>query len=249
MPNHEQDPTWGYTIDAKEAFGERYQGRRLIERDGPIDGGVYFGTYGGEALVVDSKKYPEQYDRLFEIAKKKASTIEQRGKFGRKKHVQGEVQRGQVLEAVFETVKEQMKYSQEGVDKTLGSIDHKDGGKVDLSMFMEDGVGVCRHQALVAGVLLEKMKDEGHIRGNVSVDRNMNWSPKGEPSGHAWVRYTSHGGDVVVLDVAQDYLGFLDETVGRKDMWNYLRPEEQRTIAGNDIGHIATPQTAAMELV
>lgn len=238
ISNQLPDDDWGYTVNFKDRHGESYQGRRIIGRDTPIDNGVYFGNYGGEALVVDSNKYPTHYERLLTEVKERASDDT------------GEVVRNKVLDAVFETVKKAMPYSQKGVDTLLADIarqdghkEFKDGTKVDLSMFIEDGVGVCRHQALAAGLLLEKMKAAGHIRGDISIDRSMSWNPKGERDGHAWVRYTSHSGGVWILDVAQNYNGPLEESEGRRHGWDYLRPEEKRQRSAGHIGPQALERT------
>lgn len=235
------EPSWDYTTHAVGRFGENYGGRELIGRDGKIDGGVYYGTYGGEAIVVDTEKYPEQFDHYFDRVMQKATDAD------------GVVKRSLVLRAVFDTVTENMAYSQEGVDRILqeiaegqGEDSFRDGTKVSLTEFMQDGVGVCRHQALVAGIMLEKMKAAGTIRGDISVDRNMTWSPKGEPSGHAWVRYTSNNGQVMILDIAQGYFGLLEDSEGVKHGWDYLRPEEKKHRAAHDVGQVVIPETAQL---
>jgi hypothetical protein len=226
-PVADENQDWGYTRKAREHFGDTYGGRPLITRDGPVDGGVYYGTYGGEAIVVDSKKYPEQYDRVFDEVAMRASDES------------GNIQRGLVLNAAFDVVSEKMQYSKDGVDQLLGSFgDFKDGDKLDLGAFIEEGIGVCRHQALVVAVMLEKMKEQGHIRGDISVDRSQRWSPNGEREGHAWVRYTSHSGEVMILDVAQDYIGLIQDSEGDKQGWDYLRPEEQTARIAQEVGGI-----------
>lgn len=228
MPDNERHH-WNYTHNAHEAFGETFAERRLIARDSPIRGGVYYGTYGGEAIVVDPNKYPDTYQQWYNLAKKAASK-------------NGIVERGRVLEAVFDTVTKQMPYSQKGVDRLLKNIAHdkgqrtfEDGSKVELAVFMQRHVGVCRHQALAAGALLETFKDEGYIRGQISIDRNIRWSPGDEPGGHAWTRYTSHGGEVMILDVAQQYFGKLNDSP-QAARWNYLRPEERPRTMPNSLG-------------
>lgn len=226
-PDSDLDGEWGYTRHAINAYGDTYQGRKLIGRDSRIDGGVYFGTYGGEAIVVDSEKYPDSYQRLFDQVVTKASS-------------DGKVQRDKVLEAVFDTVKDNIKYSQQGVDQINAEMAVQNGDKIELSTYIDSGFGVCRHQALAAGLLLEKMKEAGHIRGQVSVDRSQKWNPiKGEREGHAWVRYTSHSGDVMILDVAQNYFGLLEDSEGDKHGWDYLRPEEQLAKATRSMGNTA----------
>ena len=208
---------WGYTVQARQKFGERYLGRPLIARDTPVIGGVLYGTYGGEALVVDPAADPHAWDPLYADALRRATGPD------------GRVKRDRVMDAVFDVVSERMKYSQKGVERILKEIggargQFVEGTKVELGWFIAEGVGVCRHQALACCALLEMFKRDGHIRGDVSLDRNENWSPKGEARGHAWARYTSKAGTVFILDVAQRFIGELEEAGA--SAWNYRRPSD-----------------------
>lgn len=216
---------WDYTIFAESQYGDTYGGRRLIGRDEDVRGGVYYGTYSGEAIVVDPEKYPDEYDRYYNIAVDKAT-------------IDGKVERSKVLKAVFDTVTSEMEYSQSGVDGILqdvadrdGTPSFDDGKKLELSLFMEAGVGVCRHQALACAALLERFKDEGYIRGAISVDRNERVGVPGqEDGGHAWVRYTSKDGLVQILDVARGYYGLL-KNADPNEHWEYMRPQEKQTVS------------------
>lgn len=185
-----------------------YQGRRIIHRDSEIDGGVYLGQSGREAIVVDSEKYPE-IRALYEKAKERAIS-------------QGEVKAGgRMLRAVFGVVKEAMpKQSERAVQKLLRRCGVDPDQKISLGAFLQIGVGVCRHDALACGVLLELAKRDGYLKGKVSVDRNS--SHRG---GHAWARYTHSGGYVTVLDVALGYCGPLRDADAKK-RWVYERPED-----------------------
>lgn len=215
---------WNYTRSARDVFGPEYGGRLLISRDMPVRGGVYFGAYGGEAIVVDPQKYPEAYHHYYGLAATRAS-------------VDGVIKKGNILQAVFDTVKVEIQYSRPGVERLTANI--PDGGKIELSSFMKAGVGVCRHQALACAALLERFQDEGHIGGTTSVDRSTTWNPrKDRHDGHAWTRYTPRSGQVVILDVAQDYFGFLED-VDPAEQWNYLRPEERQAFAAPDLGAIS----------
>lgn len=227
----EDDEDWNYTRHSKQVFGEVYRGRRQIERDSRIDGGVYMGTYGGEAIVVDSKNRPEAYDALLEQAKEIAHQT------GRPLSVEV------AIGSVYKAVGEKMQYSQQGVDTILneaakmqGKPKFEDGTKLDLGAFISRGVGVCRHQALACGVLLERMIDQGLIRGQVSVDRNKKWSPLGDRrDGHAWARFTTEDGRVFIIDVAQRFIGTLEDS-RKRDGWSYMRPEDKRRFAAEDSG-------------
>lgn len=221
---------WGYTVNFEEyqrRMGKdptTYQGRDIIGRDTKIDGGVYTGTYGGEAIVVDSKKYPDGINKLMQEVKIRAFNEEKVA-----------IDRGEVLRSVFNVVSEAMPYSKSGVQALLDGIAKDegrtklaDGTKVALDSFIQARVGVCRHQALTAGLLLEMLKDEGIIRGQVSVDRNKKWNPMDDKyDGHAWVRYTSYSGTVMILDVAQGYFGRLEDSEGIRHGWDYMRPEDK----------------------
>lgn len=230
---------WEYTNLGRDAYGDSYLNRRLITRDSPIRDGVYYGTYGGEAIVVDPARNPLHYNQWFKLVTEAAS-------------LHGQVQRHKILDATYSTILKQMPYSQKKVDGILARIaTHEDiprfpdGRKVELSVFMAAHVGVCRHQALAAGVMLEMARDEGHIRGQVSIDRNIRWSPKGEPDGHAWIRYTSFDHELYILDVAQEVHGRLLD-LPPKIRQRYLRPEEQRGLLGPAAGRLVLPESGAI---
>ena len=84
-------------------------------------------------------------------------------------------------------------------------------------------MGVCRHQALLCGYLLEKLIKDERISGKVSVDRNF---VEGL-GGHAWARYTTDRGKVYILDVAQNYKGCLGDMTKKQSRWFYERPEDK----------------------
>ena len=189
-----------------------YQGRAIIGRDTPINGGVYFYNQD-EAVVVD-----DQADkRLMPIYGSVIQKIEQIRRTGIDP-------KGQILNIVYETVARLMPYDTGAGDRVHQRVG--DNHKVYLGEFI--GGGVCRHQGLLAAYLLEKLKTNGYVRGTVSVDRNQILGR----GGHAWARYTNSAGVVYILDVAQHYLGELKK---KKNLlaWNYERPED-KTLRKNE---------------
>lgn len=191
-----------------DSIGEEdfYQGRPIIHRDSPVNGGVYLGAKQREAIVIDSKKY-SGLSALYSIAKNKAS-------------VDGNVRKDLVLEAVFQTVREAMPtQNEEAVEKIAREHGAEKDGKIALDVFLEKRTGVCRQDALACAALLELFKEEGFIRGKPGVDRNST-----ELGGHAWCRYKNSDGEVFILDVAQNYLGKLEKALDKKS-WVYARPE------------------------
>ncbi len=208
-----------YTQKFQVQHGETYLGRQIIRRDMDVRGGVFYGKFreSSEAIVVDTDEYPDIYWDYFKDACDRARDDES-----------GEVIRSNVLGAVFDTVQANMRYSTKGVSNIRRAFGREDGHEIDLGVFMEVGVGVCRHQALACAALLEDFKEAGYLRGQVSLERSHRWDPDNDKDrgGHAWVRYTTYNGNPYILDVAQNYFGSVEDST-EEARWNYLRHEEE----------------------
>ncbi len=217
-----------YTVYAKHVVERRQSheaqaGRDIrptIGRDSTIDGGVYEGAYGGEAIVVDTEKYPA-INAAYEQVLRKITSPE------------GMVDKNLALGAVFAHVRDHMRYDKNTVEQIFQRTGKGiDGSKIALDAYIANGAGVCRHQALFAGALLEKLTRDGILSGKASVDRNMiKRDVDDKYDGHAWVRYTNSRGTVFILDVAQNRIGTLDEFMaarrdGDKRVWDYGRTED-----------------------
>lgn len=202
------DYRWNYTSYMADDTRRQYEGRPIITRDSAIDGGVFYTGSGTESAVVDTQQYPEEFNNWYDQACDLASDSRSR------------IDRTKVLRSVFETVSRNMAYSLKGVEQLGRELNLKPNQKVTLNAYMKRGTGVCRHQALATGVLLEMFKNDSLIRGTPRVHKSSR-----PDSGHAWVRYTSHGGVVAILDVAHGQIGRLDSIAGRAQ-WDYRLPEE-----------------------
>jgi hypothetical protein len=186
-----------------------YEGRHIIKRDSPIDGGVYLGGRKREAIVVDSVKYPligQVYNEVKAIC------------LGEDNQTTTAI----VLGTVFNTIKFRLRYSEEETQRIIEERKAADDRKISLGVFVEEQYGVCRHQALLAGFLLEKFIKENYLSGKVSVDRNS-WAL----GAHAWCRYTNKTGDVTILDPAQDFMGSLEASL-KYSKWDYRREEDRK---------------------
>lgn len=192
----------------KERF---YQGRPVISRDTPINGGVYLGDGEREAIVIDDKK-DEALERIFQELLERRQNAKQRFNQSFK---QG------ILEEIWNLVNQVMPFDEARVTQIITSLPTPDS-KIYLSAFI--GGGICRHQALLIAYLLERLVGIGLLGGHVSIDRNYIPSM----GGHAWARYTNSAGNVYILDSALNYIGLLDEVSEEK--WFYERPEDVRPL-------------------
>ncbi len=190
-------------------IGDRdfYQGRPIIHRDSEINGGVYLGQGEREAIIVDFEKHPKLRE-LYSTAKNKAT-------------VNGTIRKDLILQAVFQTVAETMPIQDnDAVERIVRKHGVEKDGKIALDVFLEEHTGVCRHDALASAAILELFKKEGIVNGKPSVDRNSTYL-----GGHAWCRYTNSVGEVFILDVAQGYLGRLEDA-SKQNKWAYKRSED-----------------------
>lgn len=74
-----------------------------------------------------------------------------------------------ILTDVYDTVQQLLKFGASYAHEIATT--HVDK-KVGLSVFMVAGRGVCRHQALLADYLLERLRREDYTSGQASIDRN-----------------------------------------------------------------------------
>jgi len=204
---------WNKTLQMARRLGisdvdkELYQGRYIIHRDSSIDGGIYLGEGQREAIVVDS--IDPRVRKLYELAKNRAT-------------INGIFIKGKLLRIVYDVVAETMpRQDNYAVKKLVLREGLESDSKVSLGVFLEEGVGVCRHDALACAVLLELFKNEGLIQGKPSVDRNYSIVF----GGHAWCRYTNSAEERWILDVRQGYIGRLEDAIP-ENKWAYQRPDD-----------------------
>jgi hypothetical protein len=204
-----------------------FAGRPVITRDTyPIDGHVDIRSWqaGDEATVVDSKKYPKHYETLSGKFLEKISGTQWQ---------QGEDMVPKTLKAVFDSVSESMVYDLPFVDKISADMRSKNAEhrKVDLSLYLAAGKGVCRHMALAAAWLGGEMESRGFLPAGGKFTAEVNQSTKGNGA-HEWARYTSPNGEIYILDPAQKFFGTLAEAVkraeGKPNAWEYFLDEGEK---------------------
>lgn len=194
-----------------------WNGRNVIERDVRIGGGVYLFSKDGktidEALVVDDDRSPELKTIYNEV--KKRTVFESRMRKIPEKNI--------AFSVIKDVVDEVMPYFGGVVEASDELSDRFIGREMDIGENIRANVGVCRHKALVAGYVIERLIADGVLRGKVSVDRSFN---PDTGKGHAWVRYTSLDGKVFVFDPAKNIIGSLQQVMAEKT-WDYRRPGEK----------------------
>lgn len=214
-------PKWDRTQIMQQRLEDKlhnglYAGRRIIHRDSPIDGRVSLGAGYREAVLVDSGQDP-YITALYKEAYQKANSYGAYHVFMQRLGFSGHNAEARVISAVYRTVRKRIKGSKKGLNELIKKARIGNGQIVPLGFFIKAGKGVCRHMAPACGVLLELFRKAGYIKGKISIDRNT------AKTGHAWCRYTNSGGEVYILDVAQDYIGRLEKAKN----WDYRRPDER----------------------
>lgn len=219
------EPCWDRTRAAEERLPQipvehgYFKGRLMIHHDSPIAGGVCVGSYGREAIVVDWRNEARRnrgasLATLYDTAVQRAT-------------VEGRFRKSLALQAVYNTVDEHfIDRSNAGVARVNRGVRAGPDTKVHIDCYIEARAGVCRHMALTCAAILERMVEQGLLAGKVSNDRN---SLSGQGA-HAWCRYTSSTGGIVILDVMQKFFGSI-EKAQKLASWDYTRPEERSPAA------------------
>lgn len=207
----------GYLLETLE--GKRYDGRITVGRDTTIDGAdayvdIRSWVAGGEAIVVDSKKYPEEFNNLITNYNNAVSELARRGIGGEKAK----------LQAIFDTVSASMKYDLAFVNAQSEEIKDNAKRKVSLNYYLSEEKGVCRHMALAVAWLGGELARHGVIEGTTTAEVNQR---KKDNAAHEWARYTSKDGTVYILDPAQKYFGTLEDSLSKNNSWEYFRPGER----------------------
>lgn len=186
--------------------------RLMIGRDTPINKGVYLGSIEREAIVVD-----DESDGLLHTAY--GDLLIGLGRLRDQHQLATET----ILQEVYQLVMKKIPYNAGLADRIMEVASQKDG-RVALGSYIASHGGVCRHEALLAGYLIERLIQDERIGdenrrsfGRVSVDRNA----VRNKGGHAWVRYGDEKKQVWIIDAAQKYCGKLDDV--SDEAWFYQR--------------------------
>ncbi|MDC0357496.1 hypothetical protein OAO01_01675 [Oligoflexia bacterium] len=162
-----------------------------------INGGVYFGSPAHEAVVVD-----EDYGQLHPAYMQLMVLFARDHK--NKKKVEPEI-----LPYIVELVTQKLRFSTEKVSTLHEKMQVEIDQKVALDMYLKEGVGLARHQVLLAAYLLEKLKMRGFIEGCWYIESR--YTPDAPHSEK--LIYTDANGDLFTFDPIRERARFLDEGV------------------------------------
>lgn len=199
---------WPATPEAPYGF---LNGHPIIGRNSrSVRNGIY-GTAHSEQLVVDD-------------ASRYVSGIV--GRFMHETHrFARETSNNQrdILRRIERFVADIMNYDADAVER-LSKPHFESRGMIMMSDYMKAGVGVCRHQAVLAALIMEQAIDEGVLEGSIGVQRNMDTEVNGA---HAWAVFRDTSNHAIIVDPAQRFVGTREEAKaesGRR--WNYYVPVE-----------------------
>lgn len=186
--------------------------RLIIGKDTPINKGIYLGSNQREAIVIDDENddalHTAYGDILIALGKLRDNN---------------DLNTERILQQVYQLVLKKIPYNEKMADQITAVAGQKDG-RVTLGSYIANHGGVCRHEALLAGYLVERLIQEEKIGnestrkfGSVSIDRNT--IPN--QGGHAWARYEDENDEIWVIDAAQKYCGRLKDVP--EHGWFYQR--------------------------
>jgi hypothetical protein len=178
-----------------------YFGYTIIGRQTKINGGVYLGGGSREAILIDDSYPADQftYDIIYYALEKRLTGIDADSQ-------------EKILKTIFDLVREILPFDLTTSNQISSAFN--DDKPVSLCRYIEQKAGVCRHQAILAAYLIERLIREKKIRGNVTAERNS-WSD----AAHAWVRFISPDTKEYIIDPAQGYVGLHDQAP--KGSWPY----------------------------
>ena len=190
-----------------------------------IIGGVYPGRSPREVIVVDDTGEKEGDMELARIYKE--DFLPGLLEYAKKRRARP---KDAAHPYILSYIKENMPYDSERTKAIItGLTGNLPDKKIHLASFIVNKGGICRHQALFAGYLLEKLKNETdpetRLNGKISLERN-DVKDEDKSGAHAWVRYTTSSGDIWILDAAQNRFGRLQDIMEDKSAWEYARPED-----------------------
>lgn len=161
-----------------------YDGRPIIGECTKIHGGIYVGVKPQEAIVID-----EKYGELAIAYKNFHERISKRFK-------DETPSERELLKEVVKFVKDTVVLSFEKFQQIAVKHQLQPDRKIILDVFIREGVGLPRHQVLLACYLLEKLRQGEKIKGFHSIDAEVAFDDLDRDR----MVYTTSSGELVTFD-------------------------------------------------
>lgn len=185
-----------------------YFGYQIIGRETrKINGGIDIGGSPREAIYVDGDS-PELQAAFISTLRKIYQNYDQSGR---------NLNRRDILQIVVDDIADNvMRYDGDATKQLIRPFSQD--RLMSLSSFVREGIGVCRHQALLAASNTEQLIAANILPGFAGRERNE------EGGVHAWGVWTEFpGAEKVVMDAAQRKFVGTKEEARQQGLWPYER--------------------------
>lgn len=181
---------------------------------------------GDEISVVDPSEDPKTYAKFYGTFKDfmKQAAAE------KKKHGERLIE-DDVLESIYKTGQYWVTYDTgQGTVKELLERTRKETGTdmVNIAKNIKSYKAICRQMALMMAWLGGEAAEEGYLDRTMTAHDSRRAVVTGgrDDNAHQYTRYTKRDGTVMVLDLAGEYLGSLEDSLDRHG-WDYFMPGEK----------------------
>ena len=169
--------------DARHPYGYLFN-RPIIGEHSRLSGGIFISAKPAEAIVIDEK---------YELLRPLLSSFRARLGSLRSFSIQRELE---ILEEIFELSNEIIEWSEEKVLE-FNRINHiRVDTKVALDLYLDHRIGVNRHKVLIAAYIIERLREDGHLTGVVTIPATMRHGSGGDE----YVTYMFPNGVFATLD-------------------------------------------------
>lgn len=205
--------------DAQSPYGYLRE-RHIIGRYSKINGGVYIGGHSREAILVDDTLENSLILKVYQILVSQINTA-------------GDYSTIHILNEVMRHTRHYISFAD--ITYPVGQDD-----ELPLDYNIKNRKGVCRHQNLLVGYLVEKLISEGFLQGNTSLERNeQSIITKDEKlitllNAHVWCRFIDQHGAVYILDVSHNKQCLILHPQN-KYQWDYNRYRPDSSLPKNTI--------------
>lgn len=204
--------------NAHQHYDTMYNGRKIIDRhtrhfNGAISPSVPY----GEAILVDADS--AQIRQVYQNIKREITNPTDPSNSYNIRNI---------LRIVSDNTAKAIPYNLAATDELCEP--YCDYQVMKLSRFIDNGTGVCRHQALLAASLIEKLQQNRLLQGYVTVNRNDVHYGDGRAGGHMWAvyHYDDNPRHDMIVDPAQDFVGTRNEAkLLPNEYWDYRDPDNR----------------------